>query len=725
MTSSASQPYSVDWRYIKKVWREITASEYLKEKIDAIPEVVDNVHDRSTDKALSANQWRLLQDQIDELKTPWKFLANWNSATWLSEISLSTNPYVYSNWDYFVVTNVSDTTNYKPDWIMYTDWVASDVEETDAVSIDDRYMFNWNDWVLIPASQIQIAIDQALSSTSTNPVENRVIKAKIDSMDAEIEDKANASSGATWEQPAWNPGDIYVDEDEDKIYIKWVDSWKDISEWWWGVPEDVYTKTEADNKFLAQNYVHTYNITDDNISVIEKVNGFLYTTNETPITSNNAEIRSSGAHTAIRYDVSQLVGQSIHISTKRQSKSTAREIGIIYFITGTNTIIQKILYRDYASASNQAVSVEKDLVVPNTATELWVWSTKALMPEPICVLNNPIVQHVSKSLMDILTDYMNTVVDESTLSTIPLSEKIEQEIEQAIQPTQKTINLLFVGNSLTQDGVSYLPMVLKSIAPDLNFNIWIWYDGGYKLSQILGKWNNGTTASIVSNANNVTSWTNYNNSKTIEFILSQAKFDIVILEEYFTYMESYGAAELTVFENTVNYLRNHMNYSFKLAFLFHMVHLTQQKDSGDIDIDERFQFMKTATQLIYDNEPISSIIPLGFASYRASKTELNSLGDVGGLSPDYTHAQEGLPCQMLAWTTATWLFNQLGMTNGILNDKTRINSSNYSSINVPWPNLGSGLVIGTEAQYILAQKLAIQATKECNDTFKFTIPTNS
>lgn len=234
MTSSASQPYSVDWRYIKKVWREITASEYLKEKIDAIPEVVDNVHDRSTDKALSANQWRLLQDQIDELKTPWKFLGNWNSATWLSEISLSTNPYVYSNWDYFVVANVSNTTNYKPNWIMYTDWVASDVEETDAVGIDDRYMFNWNDWILIPASQRQIAIDQALSSTSTNPVENRVIKAKLDSMDADIENKANASSGATWEQPAWNPGDIYVDEDEDKIYIKWVDSWKDISEWWGG-----------------------------------------------------------------------------------------------------------------------------------------------------------------------------------------------------------------------------------------------------------------------------------------------------------------------------------------------------------------------------------------------------------------------------------------------------------------------------------------------------------
>lgn len=63
------------------------------------------------------------------------------------------------------------------------------------------------------------------------------------------------------------------------------------------------------------------------------------------------------------------------------------------------------------------------------------------------------------------------------------------------------------------------------------------------------------------------------------------------------------------------------------------------------------------------------------------------------------------------------------MTKGILNDQTRINNNNYSSINVPGPNIGSGLVVGTEAQYKLSQKVAIQAVKECNDTFKFTIPT--
>ena len=228
MTSSASQPYSVDWRYIKKLWREITASEYLKEKIDAIPEVVDNVHNRATDKALSANMWRLLQNQIDELKTPWRFLGNWNSSTWLSEVSLSNNPYVYWNWDYFIVSVVSDTTNYKPNWDMYVAWIASDTVEEDTVNIDDRYMFNWNSWIHIPSWQRTFVIDTELSNTSTNVVENRVITAKFETVDENLDSKANASSGATWEQPAWNPGDIYVDEDEDKIYIKWVNSWKEL-----------------------------------------------------------------------------------------------------------------------------------------------------------------------------------------------------------------------------------------------------------------------------------------------------------------------------------------------------------------------------------------------------------------------------------------------------------------------------------------------------------------
>lgn len=178
MTSSASQPYDVDWRYIEKVDRTLTAGEYLQERINAIPDVVNNTYDKSSDKALSANMWRMLQNQINELKTPWKFLSNWNCETWLATDMLPDNPYVYWNWDYFIVSNVSETTNYKPNGLMYTDWSASTTLETWTVQVNDTYMYNWNEWIHTPAS-ISIAVDTELSNSSTNPVENRAVTEAI------------------------------------------------------------------------------------------------------------------------------------------------------------------------------------------------------------------------------------------------------------------------------------------------------------------------------------------------------------------------------------------------------------------------------------------------------------------------------------------------------------------------------------------------------------------
>lgn len=42
----------------------------------------------------------------------------------------------------------------------------------------------------------------------------------------------------------------------------------------------------------------------------------------------------------------------------------------------------------------------------------------------------------------------------------------------------------------------------------------------------------------------------------------------------------------------------------------------------------------------------------------------------------------------------------------------RITNEIYESINVPGPNLGSGVITGTDAENILAQEVAIQAYKE-------------
>ena len=282
--------------------------------------------------------------------------------------------------------------------------------------------------------------------------------------------------------------------------------------------------------------------------------------------------------------------------------------------------------------------------------------------------------------------------------------------------SEKEISIFFVGNSLTQDAVSYLPLVLKELAPDLSFKFYMWYNGGATLTDILGHWNNGDKAQIFSVCENVSSWTNYENTKTIASILSTYTFDVVCLEEYFNYKRAngYTAEDKQVFNDIITYIRGHYNKAFKVVSFFHQP-LRKAVDGSTYDAiaDQVFALTKAGVQWQLQNTISESLIPAGIATYRAMDVpSLDSLGQTGHLSPDGTHSQEGLPCLMQAWVVALWIFDHLGLPLSINNAQQRVTSSNYSSINVPGPNLGNGVVVGTTEQDRLAMDVAVKAYKE-------------
>ena len=106
------------------------------------------------------------------------------------------------------------------------------------------------------------------------------------------------------------------------------------------------------------------------------------------------------------------------------------------------------------------------------------------------------------------------------------------------------------------------------------------------------------------------------------------------------------------------------------------------------------------------------MIPNGIAVYKALQTELDALGDMQHLSPDGTHTQEGLPCLLQTYVTLWWVFDRLGMDKTIYGHPMRMTSDIYKKISVPGANLGTGIVKGTDAQYLLAQLIAINAYNE-------------
>ena len=163
-----------DNTYIEKQARIYKMVDEIGEKIDNIPGVINDLNSTSETDALSAAMWKELQDQINALSWNFHFLSSWDCTTGLPWSDPATDPYVYQSWDYYIVSNTGST-NYKPHWSSYTHWVASTAVETQPVQMNDWYVYDGSTWILQPSGWQTIVIDTALSTTSTNPVENRVI----------------------------------------------------------------------------------------------------------------------------------------------------------------------------------------------------------------------------------------------------------------------------------------------------------------------------------------------------------------------------------------------------------------------------------------------------------------------------------------------------------------------------------------------------------------------
>lgn len=280
-------------------------------------------------------------------------------------------------------------------------------------------------------------------------------------------------------------------------------------------------------------------------------------------------------------------------------------------------------------------------------------------------------------------------------------------LEGDVTIASPSISILFVGNSLTQDGIAYLPYILKTYYPEIDFHIYMWYMGGKTLGDHYSNFTSSGKADIFSVAENSPSWTNYSKNTTMASVLSTYKFDIVCMQEYFNYKTSYE--NCADWNNCRDFIVANYKGGNALEFIS-LFHAPLRKDG--YDVHEVYERTEAGNALILQSTISDDLIPNGIAVYRALETDLNNLGDLGQLSPDGTHTQEGLPCLLQTWTTLCWLFDRLGMVRSIYGHPMRMTTAIYNTINVPGANLGNGVVQGTDAQNILAQEVAIKAYKE-------------
>ena len=269
----------------------------------------------------------------------------------------------------------------------------------------------------------------------------------------------------------------------------------------------------------------------------------------------------------------------------------------------------------------------------------------------------------------------------------------------------KELKILFIGNSLTQDAVSYLPLLLDEVAPEVNYTIYDWYNGGHTLAQQYSKFTSNTPCDMFGTITNNQSggWNVQNKTVTMAWVCENCDFDIVVVQEY-SYYDFNDATEITNFNNVINYLRNNYGKPFKVySFIDAPMRNRIDNDYAKAKKYAKLHITKATAEGLVN--PGSAVV------YGIRDSVLNTLGDRGNLTSDGTHTQEGLPCMLQSYVLALWAFEWLGIPKSILNSSTKMTADLYASWQSFGPNLGSGVVEGTEAQVKRAQEVAIKAYK--------------
>ena len=122
-----------DNSWIEKEARIYSLTQEVEDKLDSISNLQDEIDG--------------LQDQINNLASRGRYLSTWDCVTWLPGTDPQVDPYVYRAWDYYIVSNVGGT-NLRPAGAEYHVQVPSQVVESQSVSQNDLYIYDWIQWVL-------------------------------------------------------------------------------------------------------------------------------------------------------------------------------------------------------------------------------------------------------------------------------------------------------------------------------------------------------------------------------------------------------------------------------------------------------------------------------------------------------------------------------------------------------------------------------------------------
>lgn len=291
---------------------------------------------------------------------------------------------------------------------------------------------------------------------------------------------------------------------------------------------------------------------------------------------------------------------------------------------------------------------------------------------------------------------------------------------------KKQIKMLCIGNSYTQDNMSYVPFLMQRLCPDIELTMGISHYSGAKIDDYIGFFENNTRVLMYSKIGPYdTAWTTWgtntttvsDNQKTIKEILADEAWDIVTIQQGSGYMASWSTfSNLNEWiDDIMTYLRSQGLRKVRLGWLMPQMRKPLEYTSQNYT----YANMIDCVQQVVATSPVSFVIPCGTAIENARHTSLDSLGSYASEAPDSKghlcydnqgHLQEGLPCLCGAYAAVIKLMELAGEPYGILAENTWPNDDWRSGKNIPIPH-GSAVGMNATSLY-MAQKCAVAANKK-------------
>ena len=276
---------------------------------------------------------------------------------------------------------------------------------------------------------------------------------------------------------------------------------------------------------------------------------------------------------------------------------------------------------------------------------------------------------------------------------------------------RKAINILFIGNSFTEDENDYLPALLKEALPDLDFVIGILYKGGASLEEQWEQYTNQTTYARYSEYKNTsTSWSITTNSITMQQAVAKNPWDVITFQQASSDGTAYSTYQ-PYLNNLINALQADIGKNVRFVIILYHAYADGYTATGyDGDSDAQYAAISAAVQEAYAKTAVSEVIPTGTAVQNARTTTLDSLGTFGHLSYDGMHLQEGIPCLIPAYVTFLKVCEWIGYKEiGVLGSVVLPTAEWVSAQSIPGQNGSS--VGATAANKLIAAKCAIAAIK--------------